>query len=93
MPESGPATEADVIAHELYTMRKMVEQLPHGVGTLLLNQLDRIVDAYIARDKSLVAKLSVSIDDAMLAVKLQEFDLECTRRERAELQQRLEDGS
>jgi hypothetical protein len=85
--------EVELINHELHTLRQMIEQLPAGVCLLLLNQLGKLIDAFVIRDKKFTTLLQTNIDDAILAIKLQEFDLDMTRREKAALQERLGDIS
>ena len=74
-------------------MRKMIEQLPPKMAKPFGEQLDSIIEALKNRGDIIRESIGDSLDDARLAVNVLEFDLQATRRERDELQSRLDDLS
>lgn len=85
--------EVEAVEHELFTFRRMTEQLPERVRTLFLTQLEKVVEAFVARDERFKAVIKENVDDAIFHLKLQEFDLEATRRERDDYKDRLDNAS
>lgn len=77
--------EVDNVGYELFILKRMLEQLPGKSGQLLQEQFSKVVSALQCRDQFLRSQISDTIDDTILQIKLQEFDLEVTRKERDEL--------
>jgi hypothetical protein len=77
--------EVEQLTYELFVLRRMLQQLPGKTGELMLIQYDKVIAAMNERDRVFREKVTGLVDDAILEVKLQEFDLEATRRERDEL--------
>jgi hypothetical protein len=83
----------DDFAYQLAVLRQMIGCLSGHPRTLLLEQLDKVIEALTSRNHALTEAIHTQVDDVILEVKALEFDLEATRRERDSLQQRLDDLS
>lgn len=77
--------EVEALTYEFFVLRRMIQQLPGKTGELLNRQFDKVLVALNERDVKFRQKVAGLVEDAILEVKLQEFDLEATRRERDEL--------
>ncbi len=77
--------EVEQVVYELFVLRRMLGQLPGKTGEILLHQYDKVVLAFNERDRVFRERTMSLVEDAILEVKFQEFDLEATRRERDEL--------
>jgi len=92
MDEHTPIDGEYGLDYQLFVMRRMIEQLPPDLATSLNGQLDSIIEAIKNRFKIVRDNIENNLDDAVLAVKMLEFDLQATKNERDTLQERL-DGS
>ncbi len=81
--------EVEQLNYEFFILRRMIQQLPGKTGELILTQYDKVVAAISERDRVFRDKISCLVDDAILEIKFQEFDLEATRRERDQLKDQL----
>lgn len=84
-PKPHLPKEVEKLTYEFFVLRRMLEQLPGKAGELLLGQYNKVVLAFDERDRVFKERITNLVDDAILEVKFQEFDLEATRRERDEL--------
>lgn len=84
-PPNPVPKEVENLTYELFLLRRMIQQLPGKTGELILAQYDKVVAAVTERDRIFREKTVSLVEDAILEVKLQQFDLEVTRRERDEL--------
>ncbi len=89
MANNQTPKEVENLTYELFILRRMLQQLPGKTGELILQQYDKVIGAINERDRAFHDKVSVLVDDAILEVKLQQFDLEVTRRERDEFKDQL----
>lgn len=85
-----PPPEVEELIYQFFVLRRMIEQLPGRTGELLLQQFEKVLHALSERDRIFRNKVSTLTEDAILAVKIQEFDLEATKRERDDLMNRHE---
>lgn len=81
--------DAAEVQYELLVLGRMIQQLPEPINTLLSTQVLKIVGAYARHAALFKETIDAHIGDVILAIKLQEFDLDATRREKAELEARL----
>lgn len=79
--------------YHIHVMRKMIGELPPPLAKPFNEQLDAITQALKNRSDIIRETIGDSLDDARLSVNMLEFDLQATRRERDELQSRLDDLS
>jgi len=82
--------EVEQIRYELDVLSRMVEQLPPNVCVLFMRQLSKLIDAFVARDIKFSKIIADNVDDTALQLKLMEFDLEATKKERDNLQKLLD---
>ncbi len=87
-PEPNPLP--DDLSYELIVLRKMLDQLPGRTGELINAQVIKVLDEIRSRYTASHNRLIAAVDDTILHVKLQEFDLEATKNERDKLQDRLD---
>lgn len=88
-PSPNPRLPED-IDYEILVLRKMLEQLPGRAGELIQAQVAKVMAAVEARFAAVHARLVAAVDDAILSTKLRDFDLEVTKKEKAVLQDRLD---
>lgn len=81
--------EVEALTYEIFVLRRMLEQLPPPVGSIMLKQLDKVIHTIKDRDNALKTIVSSLVDDAILEIKMQEFDLEVTRKERDQFKDQL----
>lgn len=81
--------EVEELTYQFFVLRRMIQQLPGKTGELLNQQFDKVLVALNNRDVLFRQKVTGLVEDAILEVKLQEFDLEATRRERDRLKEDL----
>lgn len=79
--------EVEELVYEIFVLRRMIEQLPPPLWKLFSTQLIKIIDALNKRDRTFKDKILTHVEDAILEIKAQEFDLQVTRKERDELKQ------
>jgi hypothetical protein len=82
--------ETDDFTYELLIMQRMIEQLPESVRKHFYEQMEKVVAAFEKRTTHLCRNISERVEDTLLHVKAMEHDLESTRRERDNLQKRLD---
>lgn len=80
--------ENKALTDEVFVLVDMIQQLPSPIGQLILNQLGKLLHALNERDLKFVQKVSGLVEDVKLEIKIQEFDLEMTRKERDGLMDR-----
>lgn len=81
--------EADDPVYEFLVLRKMLQQLPGRTGQLLLEQFDKAITTLGTYNATYFGRMQSLLEDAIVDIKYQQFDLEATRRERDELKKKL----
>ncbi len=77
-----PSPEVEELSYSILVFERMLATLPGKAGELLRIQFATVLRSLHARDKAFNHFLSTRLDDTLLAIKVMEFDLEATRRER-----------
>lgn len=80
--QRAPSPEIEELAYSIAVFERMLATLPGKAGELLRTQFTTVLRALNARDQAFNHFLSDKLDDTLLAVKIMEFDLEATKRER-----------
>jgi hypothetical protein len=92
MPDDNTPIDGEFgLDYQIFILRKMISQLPNDVTEHLDEQVDTVVEAIKARFDIVRKSIKDNLDDATLAVKMLEFDLQATKQERDALQDRLDD--
>lgn len=74
---------------EIETLKRMFEQLPPDLCTLLIDQLNVVIKIINDHNATTRDHINEQLDDIRLAVKTMEFDLEATRTEKQILVDKL----
>jgi hypothetical protein len=77
--------------YQAYIMKAMIEQLPENINHIMMSQFIKLIESLSTRDKGIKDHIISHIEDIMLVIRLQEFDLQCTKKEKLALQKRLEE--
>lgn len=80
---------SEAVNYELLILSRMIDQLPPKVGELIHAQTTKVMDAVTARFQEFSNALRPQVEDTLLLVKMLEFDLEATKRERDSYKKRL----
>lgn len=78
----SPSPEVEELSYNILILQRMIKQLPGRAGELLLTQLTKVLTCLNARDQAFLQLINTKLDDTILSIKVMEFDLEATRRER-----------
>jgi hypothetical protein len=92
MSDNTPIDGEFGLDYQVYIMRQMIKQLPPNLAEHFDGQLNSIIDAVKNRFEIVKSNITDNLDDATLAIKMLEFDLQATKKERDDLQERLDDS-
>ena len=81
----------DGLVCQLYILRCMSNQLPDRLAEMFNDQIDKIIDSINNRNQIILDLIKDKLDDARLEILSQQFDLESTKQEKIELEQKLRD--
>ena len=81
----------DDLEREIHVFNAMIRELPAGVSQLLQEQFFKVLQAVLAKNSEWATIVRTGLDDIKLLIKLNQFDLEATARERDEYQKKLEE--
>lgn len=85
--------DIEKLHYELAVLKRMIEQLPEKVKTPFLSQFESVRQAHVEYATSFKTAIKSGLEDLSLEIKAISFDLIATRRERDQLQQKLDDQS
>lgn len=77
--------------YQLFILNRMIEELPGDCRKHIADQLGEVVKAMAHRNTLIKTAILHKLEDVRLDVIAVEFDVEATKRERDELQQKLDE--
>lgn len=75
--------------YQLFILRKMIGELPNETNQLLHEQLNEVIKSMATRNKLIKIAILRELEDVRLDVLAMDFDNSATKRERDELQRKL----
>ena len=68
--------------YQVLVLRKMVNELPSNLSSILLKQIDEVEKATINHQKNIYQSILPHLEDAMVDIKYLEFDRHATEQEK-----------
>jgi hypothetical protein len=78
------------LQYDLYILEKMIDSLPISLYTPFRRQFDALTKSLCIREENFKSIILSELGDLRLHIKTLEFDRDATKRERDELQRRLD---
>jgi len=89
-PDNLKKAPDDLVDYEFAVLLAMIRQLPESVRKPLVEQTQKLKRALFTQNRALFDVLGNTIDDIKVGILAQQFDLEATKREKTELQNKLD---